>query len=108
MTDWLLKAEKAVEYLQQSEQQWAENKALLKFQSERHKAILARLQNDAPGDSEAARKRHAEADKAFQDAINESVGIATKFYLLDAKRQRAEYVIEMFRSVNSAQKRGNP
>ena len=105
--DYLDRAEKAIEYLAESEEQWAEYKALLKFQSERHKAFLARLQNDAPGKSEAERKRHAEADKAFQELINESVMIATRFYLLDAKRQRAEHAIEMFRSVNSAQKRGN-
>ncbi len=107
MTDWFKKAEKALEYLQTSEEEWAEYKALLKFQGERHKALLARLQSESPETTEAGRKRAAEADAAFHVAINESIEIATKFHLLDAKRQRAEYVIEMFRSVNSAQKRGN-
>ena len=105
--DYLAKAEKAIEYLAQSEHEWAQYKALLKFQPERHKACLARLQSESLENTEAAKKRDAEADKQYQDIIDEGIEIAEHFYLLDAKRQRAEHTIEMYRSVNSALKRGN-
>ena len=105
--DYLAKAEKAVEYLAQSEHEWAQYKALLKFQPERHKALLARLQSESLETTESGRKRDAEASEAFCELVDESTEIAEHFYLLDAKRQRAEHTIEMYRSVNSAMKRGN-
>ena len=105
--DYLTKAERALNYLQESEEEWAQYKALLKFQSERHKACLARLMQDSLQTTEAGRKRDAEAHNEFQDILDESTDIAEQFYLLDAKRQRAEHTIEIYRSVNSAQKRGN-
>ena len=101
-------AEKALHYLAQTEEEWAQYKALLKFQPERHKALLARLSTESVQTTEAARKRDAEADTAFSELLDESTEIAERFYLLDAKRKRAEYTIEVWRSVNSAQKRGNP
>ena len=105
--NWQDKAEKALNYLQISEEEWAQYKALLKFQSERHKAILARLSIKSGETTEAGRKRDAEADDEFQAILDESTEIAERFYTLDAKRKRAEYTIEVFRSVNSAMKRGN-
>ena len=105
--DYLKKAEQALEYLQQSEAQYAQYKALLKFQSERHKACLARLMQDSVETTEAGRKRDAEAHRQYEDLLDESTTIAEEYYLLDAKRQRAELTIEMYRSVNSAMKRGN-
>ena len=107
MNDYQANAERAIEYLAQSEEEWAQYKALLKFQSERHKACLARLMQDSLEITEAGRKRDAEAHSAFEEILDESTEIAERFYLLDAKRQREEYQIELFRSVNSAQKRGN-
>jgi len=105
--NYLDKAEKAIEYLAQSEHEWAQYKALLKFQPERHKACLARLQSASPENTEAGRKRWAEAHEDYSETIDEGIEIAEHFYLLDAKRQRAEHTIEMYRSVNSALKRGN-
>jgi len=105
--NYLEKAETALQFLAQSEAEWAQYKALLKFQSERHKALLARLQSESLETTEAGRKRDSEASEAFSVLLDESTEIAEQFYLLDAKRQRAEHTIEMYRSVNSALKRGN-
>ena len=105
--DYLKKAEKAIEYLAQSEHEWAQYKALLKFQPERMKACLARLQSDSLETTEAGRKRDSESHEDYQTIIDEGIEIAEHFYLIDAKRQRAEHTIEMYRSVNSALKRGN-
>ena len=104
--DWFQKAEKALNYLQESETEWSRYKALLKFQSERLKACVARLSNDAPESSEAAKKRWAEASEEYEELINECTEIAEEFYILDAKRMRAEQTIEIWRSVNSSMKRG--
>ena len=105
--NYLQKAEAALNYLQESEAEYAQYKALLKFQSERHKACLARLMQDSHETTEAGRKRDAEAHKQYEDLLDESTEIAEQFYSIDAKRQRAELTIEMYRSVNSAMKRGN-
>ena len=105
--NWYDKAEKALNYLEKSEAEWAQYKALLKFQPERVKACLARLQSESVETTEAARKRDAEANSEYSEIIDEGIEIAEHFYLLDAKRQRAEHTIEMYRSVNSAMKRGN-
>ena len=105
--NYLDKAEKALNYLQASEEEWAQYKALLKFQPERLKACLARLSNESLQTTEAGRKRDSEAHTAYSELLEEATEIAEQFYLLDAKRKRAEYSIELFRSVNSAQKRGN-
>ncbi|NNK92787.1 MAG: hypothetical protein HKP41_00405 [Desulfobacterales bacterium] len=105
--NYLEQAEKAMKYLQESEEEAAQYKALLKFQPERHKALLARLQNDSLETTEAGRKRDAEASDAFSELLDESTEIAEHNYLLEAKRKRAEYKIELFRSTHSMQKRGN-
>ncbi len=105
--DYLKQAEKALEYLAESEEEWARYKGMLKFQSERLKACIARLSNESTQITEAARKRDAEARSEYQNEIDDSTEIAIDFYHLDAKRKRAELTIEMFRSTNAAQKRGN-
>ena len=105
--NYLQKAEAALNYLQESEAEYAQYKALLKFQSERHKACLARLMQDSVETTEAGRKRDAEAHKQYEELLDESTEIAEQAYLLESKRKRAEYTIELFRSVHSMQKRGN-
>ena len=105
--NYLEKAEKALNYLAESEAEYAQYKALLKFQPERHKALLARLQSESMETTEAGKKRDAEQSEAFESLLDESTEIAEQFYLIEAKRKRAELTIEMYRSVNSALKRGN-
>ena len=100
-------AEKALRFLADSEHEFAQYKALLKFQPERHKACLARLMGLAAEATEAGKKRDAEAHEDYANLIEESTEIAERAYLLQAKRDRAEYTIELFRSVHSMQKRGN-
>ena len=107
MDDYLAKAEKALSYLAESEADYAQYKALLKFQPERHKALLARLSTESVLTTEAARKRESEQSEAFERLLDESTEIAEQFYLIEAKRKRAEHTIDMYRSVNSALKRGN-
>ena len=100
-------AEKALKFLADSEHEYSQYKALLKFQPERHKACLARLMGLAAEATEAGKKRDAESHQEYADLIDESTEIAEKAYLLEAKRKRAEYTIELFRSVHSMQKKGN-
>ena len=103
---YLDQAEKALDYLRESEQEYAEYKGLVKFQSERLKASLARSMLNQVGSSVAERKAQAEASSDYDAVVAESIGIQTKYTELEAKRQRAELAIELFRSINSARSKG--
>lgn len=105
--DYLKKAEKALDYLKESEDEFARLKGLLKVQPDRIKAIVAKEIMSSPESSQAAKKAWAEAGEKYSEALDEFQGIVDMFEQVNAKRNRAELTIEMFRSVNSAMKRGN-
>ena len=107
MTDYLKKAEKAIDYLQESEEEFARLKGLVKVQPDRIKVVVAKEIMISPESSQAAKKAWAEAGEKYSQALDEYQGMMDMFTLIEKKRQRAELVIEMYRSVNSALKRGN-
>ncbi len=107
MTDYLKEAERAINYLEESEEEYARLKGLLKVQPDRVKQVIAKEIMTSPESSQAAKKAWAEAGEAYTLAIDEHQGIVDMFELINCKRKRAELMIEMYRSVNSAMKRGN-
>ena len=107
MTDYFKKAELALTYLGESEEEYARYKALAKYQPERLKAALALIENRSIESTQAGKEREAKASDEYSDVLDESQEITEQCILLEAKRNRAELTIEMYRSVNSALKRGN-
>jgi len=107
MKDYFVAAEKAIEYLRTSEDEYARLKGLLKVQPDRIKVVVAKEIMESPESSQAAKKAWAEAGEKYSKALDEYQGIVDMFELINAKRRRAELMIEMYRSVNSAMKRGN-
>lgn len=107
MKDWYKEADKAVEYLRESEEEYARYRGLMKSISAREKIVLARLMMDSPEKSAAAKKIWAEAHEDFERAVDESQEIQQECDLISAKRERANQIIEIYRSVNSSLKRGN-
>lgn len=107
MTDYLKRAEKAIEYLEASEADFARLKALTKYAPERLKAYLATLMLESTETSQAAKKTAAEGHIEYEQTIDSFETISREFFELQEKRHRAELAIEMYRSVNSAMKRGN-
>ena len=107
MSEYLKKAELAIKYLADSESEYAERKAQHQALKERIKIELASLEIEAPDGSQAAKATWAKANIAYLNAVTDWEESMSAFYLIEAKRKRAELTIEMFRSVNSALKRGN-
>ena len=104
---WYQRAEKAMDYLRESEEELARYKGLAKSVSSREKIALARLMLESPEKTVAAKKTWAEASPDFEKIVDESQEIMTEFALIEAKRERAEKTWETWRSLNSAMKQGN-
>jgi|GEM_PF-3087262 len=100
--------EKAVAYLVDSEDEYARLKALISTEKKKLEIELASLKIESPETSDAKSDTWAKSQPAYQKAVDLYHDVLESFYLLDAKRHRAELVVEIWRSVNSARSRGNP
>ena len=105
--EWYQKAEKAIDYLKESEEEYARYRGLMKAISSREKIALARLMLDSTEKTAAAKKIWAEASPEFERVVDESQEIQTECDLIQARRERADKTFEMWRSLNSAMKQGN-
>ncbi len=107
MDDYLKQAEKALTYLAESEDDYASLKASHQAEKERIRIIEAQQIMESSESSQTGKQTEARASQAYQDAVEDWRIAIEAFELVNAKRKRAEILIEMFRSVNSALKRGN-
>ena len=105
--DYLKKAEKALEYLADTEELYATFYAQQKYAPERLKASLAHLEQQSDEPTQTAKKTAALADKEYKQLVDSYEVVTKEFKEIAEKRRRAEMTIEMYRSVNSAMKRGN-
>ena len=105
--NYLEKAEHAINYLQSSEAEWASLKAQYQALAERIKITKASQIMDSDAKSQGMREHEATSSQEYMDAVSDWEECLQQYYLIDAKRKRAELTIEMYRSVNSALKRGN-
>ena len=105
--NYLNKAEKAIEYLAESEQEYARLKALVKYAPERLKMYLSNLEMESDEPTQAGKKTAALAHSEYEQTVNSFETITQEYNEIAEKRRRAELMIEMYRSVNSALKRGN-
>ncbi len=107
MTDYLKSAEKAINYLAESEAEWASLKAQHQALDKRRKIVRASGILDSNESSAAMKANDSEASKDYLQSVTDWEQAMEDFYLIDARRHRAEITIDMYRSVNSALKRGN-
>ncbi len=107
MTDYLKDAERAIKFLADSEAEWASLKAQHQALDKRRKIVRASGILDSNESSAAMKANDSEASKDYLQSVTDWEQAMEGFYLIDAKRFRANLTIEMFRSTNSALKRGN-
>jgi hypothetical protein len=107
MNDYFAKAEKALAYLAESEEEFAQYKASHQAEDKRRQIVRAAMILESPESSQSAKTAWAEASQKYKEAVDDWERMMEAFYLIDAKRRRAELTIEMFRSVNSSMKKGN-
>ena len=105
--NYLEKAEKAIEYMASSESEYARLKALVKYAPERLKAYLATLELESTETTQAGKKTAALAHQEYEQLVDSFETVTQEYNVISEKRRRAELMIEMYRSVNSAMKRGN-
>ena len=105
--NYLKKDEKAIEYIASSEAEYARLYALQKYAPERLKAYLATLEQESDESTQTGKKTAALAHPEYEQLIDSFETITNEFKEIAEKRRRAEVTIEMYRSVNSAMKRGN-
>ena len=105
--DYLKQAELAIDYLQQSEEAYASLKATHQAEKERLKIVEASCMLDSDAKTVKDRETEAKTNKAYKEALEDWQRVMEEFYLIEAKRKRAELTIDMYRSVNSALKKGN-
>ena len=107
MTDYLKQAETALKYLAETEAEWATLKAQHQALDKRRKIVRSSGIMDSSESSIAMKANDAESSKDYLQSVDDWERSMEDFYLVDAKRRRAEITVDVFRGVNSAMKRGN-
>lgn len=99
-------AEAALHYLAETDVAYAEAKAQVERTTILCKRVRARITHGATGSVEH-KKAEAEISLEAGEADDAYIESVREFETLRAKRQRAELTIDVWRSINSAMKRGN-
>ncbi len=98
--------EKALDFLSETDEAYAQAKARVKFLEHKRKTIKATEYLEATGtiNERESTAYTSEAMKAFLDEYHSAV---YDEQILASKRKRAELTIEVWRSKNANQRRGN-
>ena len=100
-------AEKAIDYLATSAKPYADWKSRMKYLELHRKSVRAIEALKQTGKSMAENNTKAEASGAYCDAVKEFEEACYEYELINAYRNAAETRIDMWRTITSANKRGN-
>lgn len=100
------KAEKALDYMASTEDSCAKAKGRMKVADQLRKTAkaVAFLRHEGTG---VVREQEAYASQEFIDAVKEIDDSTVDYEILNLRRKRAEWTIEMWRTQNANQRRGN-
>lgn len=98
--------EKALEYLADSEEEYANLRASKDLEGKRLEITLASGIIDSKKSSVAAKKVESLDSQEYKVVIEEMQTMLEAFYLIDAKRKRAEITIETWRTLEASRRRG--
>ena len=98
--------EKALSYLAESEEEWANLKASKDLESKRLEITLASGIIDSNNSTQAGKKVDSLNSQAYKDVIEDMQTMLEAFYLIDAKRKRAEILIDTWRTLEASRRRG--
>ena len=99
--------EKALDYLRDSAENYARWKARMKYLESHRKSVRSSEVLNATGKTITENTHRGESSKAYNDILQEYEEAVYEFTLIDAMRKAAEIKIEVWRSISSANKRGN-
>ncbi|WP_086931582.1 hypothetical protein [Agarilytica rhodophyticola] len=100
-------AEKALDYLKSTDKEAARLRALSGALDDMRKTMIALLYNEETEGSAADRLKKAEGSEHYKNHIESLRNANEEWYLIQNQRKSAELQIEMWRSINSNQRKGN-
>jgi hypothetical protein len=100
-------AESALDFLKSTDAELGRKKALYKGLDEQKKTILAFCVEDSPGKSATERKDLGPKHPDYIGHLKKIMEAHQDYEILNNQRNSAAMQIEMWRSINSAQKLGN-
>ena len=98
--------EAALNYLAESEQEWSELRASKDLESKRLEITLASGIIDSNSSTQAGKKVDALDSKDYKETVEQYQQLLEAFYLVDAKRKRAEITIDTWRTLEASRRRG--
>jgi hypothetical protein len=98
--------EKALDYLKDTDEAHAKAKALVKALEHGFKTIKAEEYLNATG-TNGEREQRAYASTAYKELTNRYAQAVIDFELMENKRERAALTIDVWRSLNANQRKGN-
>lgn len=103
----LTAAEKALEFLKSTDIEAARAKAYASALDDMKKTVLAMIYNEIPEGSAAEKTKKAEGHKDYQDHLEKLRKANEEYHILNNQRISAATQIDMWRSINSNQRKGN-
>ena len=100
------KLEGAMQYLAETDEEWARLKSNVEAKDYARKSIRAEIKLEKKG-SNNLRLDIAEASSEYQNACKDKTDAMYDFLVVDARRKRAQLTIEVWRSLNAARNKGN-
>ena len=98
--------EKALHYLGESEQEWSNLRSEKDLETKKLEITLASGIIESKSDTQSGKKVDALVSKEYKDLISHYSDLLEAFYLIDAKRKRAEILIDTWRSIEASRRRG--
>ena len=98
--------EKALHYLAESEEEWANLRASKDLESKRLEIVLASGIIDSNSSTQAGKRVDSINSQAYKEVIEDYQQILETFYLIDAKRTRAEILVTTWRTLEASRRRG--
>ena len=100
-------AEKALGFLKSTDTEAARLRAYASALDDMKKSVLAMVYNELKEGSAADRTKKAEGSKEFQSHLEKLRSANEEWYVMQNQRNSAATQIDMWRSVNSNQRKGN-
>lgn len=100
-------AEKGLNYLKDTDAEAARAKAYANALDDMKKTVLAMVYNDLKEGSASDRLKKSEGSLDYQNHLEKLRKANEEWELLRNRRKTAELQVEMWRSVNSNQRKGN-
>jgi len=100
-------AEKALDFLKDSDEQDAKLKARLEYLKEKKKNIIAFAQTESDKGSQAAKEQDAFMSMGYVEWLDEYKSAVYDHLLVNNRRKSASLQIEVWRSINANSRQGN-